>query len=278
MDAPQEWNEGYKNRWRYKAGSDEKIIEMELTRGYITQIDSHRWEDVRDHRWCTSGTSHGSNVRYAQTQITPEGGKKRSLAMHALLFPDITPPRDHIDCNGLNNLAANIRSGANSLNERNRSKKREDDGVRLRNEKYIAVWREKNGRSREKGFPISKYPTKEAAYEAAVSCRKQNAERVIKEIEEINATDPTKGPEKYVPATQKTASSGIKHVTIAEAGTNRYRAIGHVKINDKSFYKVFAISKYNGDVQRAVSDAREWVEQIKLDNPKLPRKKQRTGE
>lgn len=178
------WNPG-KNRWRYKEGSDEKIIEIELTQGKVAQIDAHRLEEVQKYRWVAK---KDGRTYYAITRIKIANNKLQIIAMHIMLFFDIIPPRDHIDRNGLNNTYVNVRSGANGINRRNSQGKRQNPGVldQPNFNRYRVVWKEADGKTKEKYFSWSKYPTKETAYESAVLCRKTNAERVIDELEKIN--------------------------------------------------------------------------------------------
>jgi hypothetical protein len=174
------WNEG-RNRWRYKEGSDEKIIEIELTQGKISLIDAERLEEVQKYRWITQKSG---NTYYAITRNKDDNNVLKITAMHIMLFSDITPPRDHIDRNGLNNTSVNLRSGANGINRRNSK----NNGVleQSRFKRYRVIWREKDGKTKEKYFLWSKYSSKEEAYALAVLYRKLKAESVIQELEKIN--------------------------------------------------------------------------------------------
>lgn len=266
MDA---WNPG-NNRWRYKNGSDEKIIEIELTQGKVAQIDAHRLEEVQKYRWWAVKTQNNTDVYYAKSEVyNPKEGEPKTPFMHVMLFPDIRPPRDHIDRDGLNNVASNIRCGLNGINSRNVGTKKANMGIteQSRFQRFRAIWREKDGRSVEKLFTWSKYSNKDAAYAAAVACRKENADRVVKELEELNATNPNNKPERYVKRKQA-PKSGLRNILIRDEGTRSHRVEVAIEINKKRFTKSFSLNAHNDDIDDALEAAKEWLEKIKTENPK----------
>lgn len=270
MNAGGGWNEGGKNRWRYKEGSEQKIIEIELTQGKVALIDAERLEEVGKHRWWAVKARSSVDVWYAHAEIRKPGKEKISnTTMHVVLFPDILPPRDHIDRNGLNNVAANIRCGKNGINTRNTYTKKDEMGVtevpHLR--RYRAVWKEVGGKEVEKVFTWSQYPSKEAAYEAAVLCRRTNAQRVIEEIERHNAINPLEPFQKYVRAPQK-SNSGLKNILIRDRDTQMHRVVATIELNKQRFIKSFTISHYDNDESKAIESAQEWLEKVKSENPR----------
>lgn len=69
--------DGGRNRWRYKAGSAELIIEIELTQNKVAEIDAHRLVEVQKRKWCAVGYKKNLNLWYSTTKF--EG---RQLSMH----------------------------------------------------------------------------------------------------------------------------------------------------------------------------------------------------
>jgi len=263
------WNEGGKNRWRYHEGSDQNVIEIELTQGKVALIDAERLGEVQQYSWHLLKASSSKHIMYAVTEIPKKLRiKTKTVLMHVLLYPDIKAPRDHIDHNGLNNVSANIRSGANGINERNVITKNRTAGVKESPhlKQYAAAWTETNGQTISKLFSWSKYPSKEAAYEAAVLCRKTNTERVIKEIEAINASDSKQMPERYVKK-PKVSNSGIKHIGIRNIQKHQTVVVQYTT-NKKRYHKTFPVRKYENNLNLTLQIAKEWLEKIKTDNPR----------
>jgi hypothetical protein len=264
------WNSG-KNRWRYKEGSDEKIIEIELTQGKVAQIDSERLEEIQKYKWWAYKPGGSSKTMYARTEIPVyEVVDKKILLMHVFLFPDIKPPRDHIDHDGLNNISGNIRSGIHGINQRNSITKSKTTGINEDTllKRYVASWTDTNGRNVRKIFSWSKYPDLESAYNAAVLYKTSNTDRVIKEIETINTNNERIMPEKYVKKPKKRSNSGIEHITILNKDTTHPIVKVNYTANRKSVYKTFPIFKYNFDIDLAIEAAKEWLEEAKKQNPK----------
>lgn len=266
MDA---WNEGGKNRWRYKEGSDQKVIEIELTQGKVAWIDAERLEEVQQHKWHVYTGGGYCKVFYARTEVRKKGEKHAWLYMHVFLFPDVKAPRDHIDHDGLNNTFTNIRSGYNGINQRNTKRESKTTGVSedVILKRYVAHWTDIDGRNVRKIFSWSKYPTKEDAYEAAVAYRKTNSEHIIKKIESINATDEKTMPEKYVKKQKKRSNSGIEHIIIRKNSKSSSVVVNYTA-NRKTSYKIFPGSEYNHNLDLAIEAAKEWLEEAKKQNPK----------
>lgn len=233
-----------RNRWRFKKDSDKKIIEIKLTQNKITQIDAHRYIEVKDYCWY-SVTSEEQNTWYAEAKFKIRRGKWENRRMHIHLFPRYCPPRDHKDNDGLNNLGSNIRSGAHGINNRNiRSKKRHIGVTKLPNgKKFKAVWKEKDRKDVTKYFSCEEYGGEENAFQAAALCRKTNNDRVIEELSALGDTD---------------VGSGFKNITVH---ADRMDAV--ITVNKKKIKKSFYISEYDFFEGMTLKAAQEWVEEKK---------------
>lgn len=258
------WNAG-RNRWRYKEGSDEKIIEIELTQGKIALIDADRLEEIMQFRWFAAKGDERRSTHYARTEHGKRSdGTEGYMFMHVFLFPELKRPRDHIDHNGLNNTRVNIRQGTNGINERNRLSKKPHIGIVVlaHRQQYRAVWHEKNGQQRMKTFTWSKYESKEAAYTAAVSCRTENNNRVIDEIMRLQEVNPD-----ITFAKQETISrpsnSGYKNITVRREKGKSPRAVAEITIDKNRHSKSFVASSYEGNLDNAINAANRWIDATK---------------
>jgi hypothetical protein len=258
-----------KNEIRYKEGSGNQLMEIITKDGHIVTIDADQYEKIYKYRWCTAAFG-SNNHRYAVTNIrNPETGEKTLETMHVLLYPDIEPPRDHIDRNGLNNARSNIRSGAAGVNHRNRTPVREDATVGVATIEYLrrykAFWMEANGFAKSKTFSWSKYDSKEQAYAAALKCRTENNERVIREI----LANPEKSQRKQK-SQPHISNSGIKNVICYY----KIKTIRATKtINKKRFTKEFGYTSIPGSKEEAIEKGRLYIEQIKQENPSEKKKR-----
>lgn len=257
------WNPG-KNRWRYKEGSDEKIIEIELTQGKIALIDAERLEEVKKHRW-SSTKNH--NMFYAKTALKKSEGGYNHIGMHVLLFPEIVAPRDHIDRNGLNNMRSNLRSGANGINMRNRHTKKKDIGIYEKDKLYEAVWKDSLGMTHSRCFSWSLYASKEDAYNAAVVCRIENNDRAIAEISTamqqkrpIESTAPPAPPPKIGPR--------YKNICLLYKREKFYRVKADIWMNGKRVSKHFSAYQFKDDKEKAIAAAEVWLDEMRLERQK----------
>lgn len=253
------WNPG-KNRWRYKEGSDEKIIEIELTKGQIALIDSDRLEEVAKHRW---STTKNYNMYYAHTSIKKPKEKQTTIAMHVLLFPDIIAPRDHIDRNGTNNTSSNLRSGVHGINERNRYTKKPDIGISQKGKAFRAVWTNSVGKMYSRNFHWSNYPSIDDAYKAAVACRVENSELAISEItvaqQQKRPIEPTLPPE---------SDAKFKNLCVLRKNGEFYRVKAAVMVDKKRILKYFSAFKFDNDLEKATAAANEWIEEMRIQQKK----------
>lgn len=266
-----EWREGEgKNRWRYQAGSDRKVCEIELTQGKVALVDADRLADVLPYRWYTWRPAHYTHDAYYACGV-PSGPrvKRRPMLMHAFLFPDMPKPRDHIDRNGLNNTRSNLRNGGHGVNQRNRLTLKQDQGVTVlsASKRVRVTWCERNGRTRIREFPWSQYVTPEAAYEAAVVFRKQEVERIMGEITAAQAADPHHDIERYVPGPQ-TNKTGRKYVQIKKRPNRSPSAVATIRIDNVIRCKSFTASLYGGNIDEAADAAHEWAVAMREAHPK----------
>jgi len=252
----------YKNEWRFKEGSNEQIIQIIMKYGFIADIDAHRHAEIAEFRWHAWYSGRGI-TRYA---VTTNG--ETPTYMHVLLFPNMKSQIDHKDKNGLNNIEENLRSGADGINQRNRSGTREGEIAGVINLEHrrqtIAYWTERDGKSVRKQFTWSQFNNdKKAAYEAAVKCRTENNDRVMKEL----ADNPRITPIQKKGKRPKVSNTGVKNVRFMPS-QNLIRA--NITINNKSHQKNFHLSKYSKE--DAIENARLWVAKIQEENPSQKKK------
>lgn len=248
------WNPG-RNRWRYKAGSDEKIIEIELTQGKVAHIDADRLEEVQQYKWSTRHSY--KDVYYAKT-TAKKGEKYVSFDMHPYLFPNIVAPRDHIDHNGLNNTHANLRSGADGINRRNSSFKRENRGIKTEEKSYRALWTDSLGKKCSKTFTWSKYASRDEAYKAAVSFRDESERLAVEEItkaheekRQIESTAPPPRPLKEGPH--------HRNICILYEKGKFYRVKASIRVNGKRISKMFSAYQFKDNMEDAINAANDWL-------------------
>lgn len=269
-----EWQEGGKNRWRYQEGSNRSICEIELTQGQVALIDAERLQEILPYKW------HARHPRppyedtfYATSSHYIGGGrgsKIEKLQMHILLFPDLAAPRDHIDRNGLNNTKANLRSGADGINGRNRRTPKPDIGIHtmLKTREYVAIWRESNGKQMNRHFKWAHYRSKEDAYNAAVKCRQENDKRATLEI--LTAQKEGQVIERHVKRT-RTSNSGEKNLCIQYKKDEPYRVKAALRLDGLTFSKTFSAFQFEGNMDNAMQAARDWLETTKKANGKRER-------
>lgn len=261
------WNPG-RNRWRYKAGSDEKIIEIELTQGKVAQIDADRLEEVQRHKWYVRHSYKG--VYYAKTWAK-KGGKSVTFDMHLYLFPNIIAPRDHIDRNGLNNIATNLRSGANGINERNRRSDKQDIGVRKMADRnaFRANWTDSVGKMHGKLFTWSRYSSVDDAYKAAVAWRTHHNQLAMTEIIEAHQNSRPIQSTAPPPPPPKPAHEGT--ICYLHKGGEFYRVKADIRIDGKRISKHFSVFQFENK-EKATKAAKKWLDEMYDENQRKKRK------
>jgi hypothetical protein len=92
--------------------------EIELTKGYKTQVDDDDYDELVKYKWCVIVCPKTNYARRGQWN----GRKVISISMHRVIL-GISDPKievDHIDGNGLNNQRSNIRKCDRSINMQNK--------------------------------------------------------------------------------------------------------------------------------------------------------------
>jgi hypothetical protein len=252
MDA---WNAG-RNRWRYKEGSDEKIIEIELTQGKVALTDADRLEEVQQHKWSTRNSY--KETYYAKTTFKKDDGTNLTIDMHKYLFPDLEAPRDHIDRDGLNNTRINLRCGAGGINRRNSRSDKPDKGIKTKEKAYVANWSDSLGKVHSKRFAWSKYSSVQEAYKAAVVWRTKNDEVAI---EEITQAREQKRPIESTAPTPRQRKDGphYENICILYKKERFYRLKASIRVNGKRLSKHFSAYQFNDNLDNAIAAANEWL-------------------
>jgi len=280
--APHWVEDGSINRWRYRAGTDRQCIEIELTQGKVAVIDSTRFEEVQQHNWHVTrvSTKTGDSWYAGCKAIDATTGKRIGIQMHVLLFPQMLPPRDHINNDGLDNRQVNLRTGACGINARNQ---KNVIGVTKRDSSYGAIWTDVNGHRRDKSFLISAYESPEAAYDAAVAYRKDKAasvlnelhDRAVKKQEETIINVPTVVPPPRTKAnTVRFHVKGLSYVAPRQTRTEGIYC--RVVVNGKAYTRKFPVSHYDNSLEQAVEAGKIWLAETRAAHPR--EKKAKTDE
>ena len=108
-----------------------------LTQGMFAMVDDEDFEWLNQWKWQLHVDRKG-NLKYAVHMMKIKG-KIKAIRMHRLIMKCKKGFQvDHIDGNGLNNKAANLRICSNSENSRNRSKNRNNtSGFKGVHKEYI---------------------------------------------------------------------------------------------------------------------------------------------
>ena len=103
--------------------------------------------------------------------------------------------------------------------------------------------------------------------------RKEQAERVVREITEAQKIDPLYVEERHVSRHQK-SNSGMKNISlVGSAGTMRVEA--NITIDKKRYCKSFSPSKFEDDVEVAKRAAKQWLDEIRATHPPKGKKRSR---
>lgn len=95
------------------------VKEIELTQGKVAMVDDADYEWLNQFKWCASWSG---NLVYAMRQMKQPDGRFRHTKMHRLILGVAAGVQvDHIDCNGLNNVRANLRAATNQDNQHNKT-------------------------------------------------------------------------------------------------------------------------------------------------------------
>jgi len=96
--------------------------EIQLTKGYVAQVDDLDYELVMKYSWRV--WMRGHNI-YAIANQSRKDGKRSSIKMHRLILApkDNKLLIDHIDGDSLNNQRSNLRLCTNSQNQGNQRKR-----------------------------------------------------------------------------------------------------------------------------------------------------------
>jgi hypothetical protein len=280
VPAPQPpWiDDGHINRWRFKTGTNNEDIEIELTQNKAATCQYIRFDDIQQRKWFAHHYRRKSgDIWYACTGAKDAAtGKYITLGMHTFLFPNMAYQIDHIDNDGLNNRASNIRSGTGSINVRNKANV---IGVYVQNGRYIAQWYDSDGQKMSKSFTKSIYPSDEDAYAAALVCRKENATNALDDVIAIQADAPDRFPiaREYVPRTKPLPKIRIqvKGLSYEEPKKCGPRVSGNIQINGKTFRKNFPISKHDGSLESAIEAGTAWATHIRAENPFMKKERKK---
>src|SRR6185295_6383634 len=269
QDAHEDWifNDPLaKNPYRLTAGEPD-VMEILLNHNRVTKIDAHRHAEIKGKRW----TAHTPK---AETSYVGSGWDEgHAQLLHVLLFPNIIPPRDHINRDPLDNRAVNIRSGANGINQRNQPLSA--GGVRkdIKGKCFVACWVAIDGSGRSKSFRWKDYENEEACRLAAVAFRKQMADGVVERISAMQKEAGGKAEIARVGRRPRNNRVGAKNLNYIN-GRDGERAgiVAAITINGVLYNRYWAFALHNNDVDRIIEEAKRWLEQTKLDHPRQPRK------
>jgi hypothetical protein len=275
---PSPWiDDGRINRWRYRDGTNREDVDIELTQNKFAVIQYIRFDEVQRLKWSAVYRSRksGGGVWYATANARDAAtGENFCIQMHSYLFPNFAALIDHINHDGLDNRAANVRDGSGSINQRN---KKGAVGAYERKYGYTAQWSEIDGTQKTKSFAKSGYETKEDAYAAALACRKENADRALNEVIARQAVIPPRPVvvRELVPRTKALPKMRIPVVGLAYVESKKGDPIvrGDITINRQRFWKEFAISSYGGDLEAAINAGTTWANQIRADNPSVKKER-----
>jgi len=252
---------GQHNIWRYKPGTEQRYIEIKLEQLCAT-IDFAKFDLMQTRKW---RVVLDRNIWYAEASVRVAGKKTSSnVLLHRYLHPLIGKIIDHIDGDGLNNVEANLRNGTHGVNQSNL--RNAPAGVARKGDScVVAYWRE-NGRTEFRHFSYAQHGF-DAAWAAAIACRKENAERVFADKLARAAAEPPPPKREYGPA--RVRSTGIPGVSEKKKKGVAVGLICSVSIGGKLVQKCFSFSKYD-DRDAAIAAAKEWLETKRAQSNLVP--------
>jgi hypothetical protein len=185
--------------------------------------------------------------------------------MHVYLFQNLAAPRDHIDGNGLNNIASNIRSGTHGINARNLLIK---CGVLDRGASFRVRWYNAAGKRMSRSFTKAHYDSEEHAREAAQECRDENAELAIHELVKMQSINPMPTPSirEFKPkAKLRTAEiqTNIRGLTYEKREMYGDSIRASITLGGKRARKTFALATYDGDYDKTIEAGQVWLEEMR---------------
>lgn len=264
-------DDGNRNRWRYHTGTNNEIIDIELTRGKFSMCMFSHFDRIQQIKWASKRKVLKTHTNwYAQGHMRDNSSQQFIMVyMHSWLYPNVPGPIDHIDHDGLNNTISNIRSGSHGINPRN---KINAIGVSKNKYGYTAHWTEADGTKKSRKFAHSKY---DDAYVVAIAYREENASRAFNEKLVIQRNNPL--PPSIIPiiAPRRVGKSPIQ-TRITGLSYYDYRnmphIIGRILINGKYTSKRFSLSMYGNDMETAKEAGVDWLAKMRLENSNSDKK------
>lgn len=168
-----------KNKYRFVENTEtrEKWLEVQLQNNLVMKCECSHLDIVNERIW----TAHKSKGKYTFYVKSRESKKREQeyCLFHRRVYPDFDTV-DHINRDGLDNRACNVREGSGNVNPNNkRIQKNNNSGVRGvyfedgPKARWIAQWNDSDGKKRKKSFGIKTYGV-EKARELAIKARKEN--------------------------------------------------------------------------------------------------------
>lgn len=190
-------------------GIELNYYEILLTQEKIAIVMASDFDRIKRNRW--HAYTHGYTY-YARAVIDGT-----NVGMHRFLTNNQYDIVDHIDGNGLFNISANLRDGANSINQRNQINA---TGAYYDESRdcYVGKYYEYNGQQKNERFYVRDYLLESDAERAASEWARSNNERVLKQIQQ-NGRCPE---EKKRTIVKQTSNSGYKHI-VHDINNKRYR-------------------------------------------------------
>lgn len=168
-----------KNKYRFVENTEtrEKWLEVQLQNDLIMKCECTHLDIANERIW----TAHKSKGKYTFYVKSRESKKREQeyCLFHRRVYTQFDTI-DHINRDGLDNRACNVREGSGNVNPNNKRIQKNntsgvkgvlfEDGLKAR---WIAQWNDKDGKRRKKSFGIKKYGA-EKARELAIEARNEN--------------------------------------------------------------------------------------------------------